>query len=117
MVFAIHLDVSCSGGSAIDEITLGKSILMIDKSRANIAGRRFYSSTPQSRYYHVRNYWKVMRYLRDTGAGSWRMYLTYFYEVFKAMAITLVVEWNFKGTTLVLKGVMDGMHGRWGKLR
>ena len=28
MVFAIHLDVSCSGGSAIDEITLGKSILM-----------------------------------------------------------------------------------------
>ena len=61
--------------------------------------------------------WKVMRYLRDTGAGSWRMYLTYFYEVFKAMAITLVVEWNFKGTTLVLKGVMDGMHGRWGKLR
>lgn len=32
-------------------------------------------------------------------------------------AITLVVEWNFKGTTLVLKGVMDGMHGRWGKLR
>jgi hypothetical protein len=45
------------------------------------------------------------------------MYLTYFYEVFKAMAITLVVEWNFKGTTLVLKGVMDGMHGRWGKLR
>jgi GT2 family glycosyltransferase len=89
----------------------------IEKSRANIAGRRFYSSTPQSRYYHVRNYWKVMRYLRDTGAGSWRMYLTYFYEVFKAMAITLVVEWNFKGTTLVLKGVMDGMHGRWGKLR
>ena len=166
IVFAIHLDVSCSGGSAIDEITLGKSIFeglfvsrrvvevigvpdasffyglddllygyqaseksrfifvprfvlkkQIDKSRANIAGRRFYSSTPQSRYYHVRNYWKVMRYLRDTGAGSWRMYLTYFYEVFKAMAITLVVEWNFKGTTLVLKGVMDGMHGRWGKLR
>ena len=89
----------------------------IEKSRANIAGRRFYSSTPQSRYYHVRNYWKVLRYLRDTGAGSWRMYATYAYEVFKAMAITLVVEWNFKGTTLVLKGVMDGMHGRWGKLR
>ena len=31
MVFAIHLDVSCSGGSAIDEITLGKSILMAMK--------------------------------------------------------------------------------------
>lgn len=31
MVFAIHLDVSCSGGSAIDEITLGKSILVAVK--------------------------------------------------------------------------------------
>lgn len=87
----------------------------IDKSRTSFFGRRFYSSTPQSRYYHVRNYWKVMRYLRDTGAGSWRMYVTYAYEVFKAVAITLVVEWNFKGAALVLKGIMDGIHGRWGK--
>ena len=86
----------------------------IDKSRTNIAGRRFYSSTPQSRYYHVRNYWKVMRYLRDTNAGSWRMYLTYFYEAFKAFAITLFLEWDINGSFLVLKGVVDGIKGRGG---
>lgn len=87
----------------------------IDKSRANIAGRRFYSSTPQSRYYHVRNYWKVMRYLRDTNAGSWRMYLTYFYEAAKAFAITLFLEWDINGSFLVLKGVVDGIKGRGGQ--
>lgn len=87
----------------------------IDKSRANIAGRRFYSSTPQSRYYHVRNYWKVMRYLRDTNAGSWWMYLTYFYEAFKAFAITLFLEWDINGAFLVLKGVVDGIKGRGGR--
>lgn len=87
----------------------------IDKSRANIAGWRFYSSTPQSRYYHVRNYWKVMRYLRDTDAGSWRMYVTYFYEAAKAFIITLLMEWNFKGAFLVLRGVVDGVRGHGGK--
>jgi GT2 family glycosyltransferase len=87
----------------------------IDKSRANIAGRRFYSSTPQSRYYHVRNYWKVMRYLRDTGVGSWRIYTTYFYEAAKAFIITMLMEWNFKGAFLVLRGIADGIRGRGGK--
>ena len=87
----------------------------IDKSRANIAGRRFYSSTPQSRYYHVRNYWKVMRYLRDTGVGSWRMYTTYFYEAAKAFMMTLLMEWNVKGVILVLRGVVDGIRGHGGK--
>ena len=62
----------------------------LDKSRAKICGRRFYSSSPKSRYYHVRNYWKVMRHLRETGKGSWRMYLTYAYEALKALAVTLL---------------------------
>lgn len=87
----------------------------IDKSRANFCGRRFYSSTPQSRYYHVRNCWKVMRYLRASGNGTWRIYLTYACEAIKAAAITLIVEWNLKGTALVLKGIVDGMRGRGGK--
>jgi GT2 family glycosyltransferase len=86
----------------------------IDKSRASIGGRRFYSSTPQSRYYHVRNFWKVMRYLQNTGAGSWRMYVTYAYEALKAIATTLVFEWNLKGTALVMKGIIYGMKGRGG---
>jgi GT2 family glycosyltransferase len=87
----------------------------IDKSRASIGGRRFYSSTPQSRYYHVRNFWKVMRYLRNTGAGSWRMYVTYAYEALKAILLTLLVERNLRGMILVFRGVSDGIHGRWGK--
>lgn len=87
----------------------------IDKSRARINGKRFYSSTPQSRYYHVRNYWKVMRYLRSTGAGTWRMYFTYFYELAKALALTLLIEWNLKGFILVLRGVVDGILGKGGK--
>lgn len=88
----------------------------IDKSRATFCGRRFYSSTPQSRYYHVRNYWKVMRYLRTSGVGSWHMYLTYTYETFKAIAITMFFEQNIKGVALVMKGVVDGAKGRGGKV-
>ena len=87
----------------------------IDKSRASFRGKRFYSSTPQSRYYHVRNYWKVMRYLRTSGAGSWRMYLMYAYETFKAIVITMFVEWDMKGMALVGKGIVDGVKGRGGK--
>ena len=87
----------------------------IDKSRANFRNLRFYSSTPQSRYYHVRNYWKVMRHMRASGNGTWRMYLTYAYEAVKAIAITLTVEWNIKGTALVLKGIVDGIRDRGGR--
>lgn len=87
----------------------------IDKSRAKIRGRRFYSSSPQSRYYHVRNYWKVMRYLRDTGKGSWRMYMTYAYEAAKALAITLLIEFDVRGFSHVLRGIVDGVRGRGGK--
>ncbi|MBR1921174.1 MAG: glycosyltransferase, partial [Kiritimatiellae bacterium] len=76
----------------------------LDKSRARIGSRRFYSSSVQSRFYHVRNYWKVMRYLRRTGAGSWRMYPTYAYEAAKALAITLLVEWNPRGFAHVARG-------------
>ena len=87
----------------------------IDKSRAIFRGRRFYSSSPQSRYYHVRNYWKMMRYLRTSGVGSWRMYLTYAYEAFKAIAITMFLERDIRGMALVMKGVVDGVKGRGGK--
>ena len=87
----------------------------VDKSRAKLCGRHFYSSSPQSRYYHVRNYWKVMRYLRATGKGSWRMYLTYAYEAAKALAITLLVEFDIRGFARVLRGIVDGVHGKGGR--
>ena len=87
----------------------------IDKSRAKILGRRFYSSSPQSRYYHVRNYWKVMRYLQAVGRGSWRMYMTYAYEAVKALAITLLVEFDVRGFVHVLRGIADGIRGKGGK--
>ena len=87
----------------------------IDKRRARMCGKKFYSSSPGSRYYHVRNYWKVMRYLRKTGAGTWRMYLTYIYEAVKALAITLLVECDLRGFAHVGKGIWDGIRSRGGK--
>lgn len=87
----------------------------IDKSRASIGGRRFYSSSATSRYYHVRNYWKVMRYLKSTGRGSVRMYFTYAYEAAKAFAITLLVEFNLRGAVHVLGGIRDGYRGKGGR--
>lgn len=87
----------------------------IDKSRASIGGRRFYSSSATSRYYHVRNYWTVMRYLKATGKGSARMYLTYAYEAAKAFAITLLVELDLKGALRVLGGMLDGYRGKGGR--
>ena len=86
-----------------------------DKSRFSFGRRRFYSSTPQSRYYHVRNYWVVMRHLRRTRKGSWRMYVTYAREAAKALAITLFVEWDLKGFAKVLRGVADGIRGKGGR--
>ena len=87
----------------------------IDKRRANFGNLRFYSSTPHSRYYHVRNYWKVMRHLRGTGIGSWRMYATYAYEALKAIVLTLLMERDIRGAILVLRGICDGVRGQWGK--
>ena len=87
----------------------------LDKHRVKLCGRRVYSSTPQSRYYHVRNYWTVMRYLRRTDAGSWRMYLTYAYEVVKALSITLLIEWDLRGLVRVACGVVDGIRGKGGR--
>ncbi|MBQ4198355.1 MAG: glycosyltransferase [Kiritimatiellae bacterium] len=87
----------------------------MDKRRVKICGKRFYSSSPGSRYYHVRNYWAIMRYLRKTGAGSWRMYLTYSYEAAKALAITLLVERDARGFAHVFKGILDGLRGKGGK--
>ena len=87
----------------------------IDKRRARVGGRKFYSSSPGSRYYHVRNYWKVMRYLQKTGAGTWRMYLTYIYEAVKALAITLLVEWDLRGFAHVGEGIWDGVRDKGGK--
>ena len=87
----------------------------IDKRRAKMCGRKFYSSSPVSRYYHVRNYWKLMRYLRKTGVGTWRMYLTYIYETVKALAITILVEFDLRGFMHVGRGVLDGVRGKGGK--
>ena len=53
-----------------------------------------------------------MRYLRGSGKGSWRMYMTYAYEVTKALAITLLVEFDVKGFLRVLHGVVDGVRGK-----
>lgn len=97
-------------------VYLGEYALLrqIDKRRATLGGKRFYSSSPTSRYYHLRNFWKVMRHLRKTGAGTWRMYLTYCYEATKALGITMLVEWDFRGTIRVARGIVDGIRGRGG---
>lgn len=97
-------------------VYLGEYALLrqIDKRRASLGGKKFYSSSPTSRYYHLRNFWKVMRYLRKTGKGSARMYFTYAYEAAKALGITLLVELDFRGAARVLGGIRDGYRGRGG---
>ena len=97
----------------VSQVVLKKQI---DKSRARFKGLRFYSSSPKSRYYHVRNYWKVIRYLKKTGNGSWRMYCTYAYEALKALVLTLLVEWDVKGFILVFRGIVDGVRGKGGRV-
>jgi len=87
----------------------------LDKRRASLGSRKFYSSSPASRYYHLRNYWKVMRYLRHAGAGSWRMYLTYVYETAKALGMTLLLELDLRGCLHVARGVVDGIRGKGGR--
>jgi hypothetical protein len=56
-----------------------------------------------------------MRHLNATRKGSWRMYITYMYEVVKAIAITLLIEFDIKGVFLVCRGIIDGVYNRGGK--
>jgi len=64
-----------------------------NKDRFTVGGKRFLSSTPISRFYHVRNFARVIR-MEKLGARAW---LQFAYEWCKAAALTLLVNRDLKG--------------------
>lgn len=64
-----------------------------DKDRFAIGGKRFLSSSPKSRFYHMRNFARVIR-LEHLGARAWMQFA---YEWLKATALTLFVNRDLKG--------------------
>lgn len=72
-----------------------------DKETFKIGARRIYSSSASGRFYHLRNFRRVMR-IENL---SWRAWLQFFREWTKGAVITLAVERDFKGFVRLVKAV------------
>ncbi|WP_176013502.1 glycosyltransferase [Victivallis sp. Marseille-Q1083] len=82
-----------------------------EKERLALGKRRFYSSSLFGRYFHLRNYWFVMNYLKKRRKLSALAYLTYSYESAKALALTLLFERDWKGAGILLAAIRHGRRG------
>lgn len=78
-----------------------------DKEAAVIGGKRLFSSTLFGRFFHLRNFMRVIR-LERLGA---RAYLQYGYEWMKAAVLTLLFEGNVRGGAWLVRAAADGWSG------
>jgi len=80
-----------------------------EKEKLIFGKRRMYSSSVFGRYFHLRNYWIVLRYLKNKNKLSFVAYFTYAYEATKALTLTLFIEHNFKGVNTLLRAIKHGV--------
>ena len=78
-----------------------------DKNRAVIGGKRLFSSSFFGRYFHLRNFMRVIR-LERLGP---RAYLQYAYEWLKAVALTLVLDRKFREAAWLFAAARAGWSG------
>lgn len=64
-----------------------------DKDRFTMGGKRFLSSSSTSRFYHIRNFARVIR-LERLGVRAW---IQFSYEWLKAAMLTLLMDHDLKG--------------------
>lgn len=87
-----------------------------DKERLHIAGKGFYSSSLYSRFYFLRNYWEVIRYLINKDELSAWAYMRYGWEFVKACILTAVIERNPCGLAVLCKALTQGLSKNFCKL-
>lgn len=80
-----------------------------DKVRPLIGRLRSHSS-PMGRYFHLRNFCLVIRYVRQRGWGGRLAWFRFAYEWAKACALTLL-EGNAAGVRLLVLAWWHGIHG------
>ena len=78
-----------------------------DKEHLVVGGRRFLSSTPFSRFFHVRNFVRIIR-LEHLGIRAWLQFL---FEFGRAAALTLILDRKLKGFLWLFVAIRDGWRG------
>ena len=78
-----------------------------DKERLVIGGRRFFSSTPFSRFFHVRNFVRIIR-LEHLGMRAWMRFL---FEFGRAAALTLLLDVKVGYFFRLFVAIRDGWRG------
>lgn len=73
----------------------------IDKERLCVCGKRLYSSSSLSRFYHLRNFCRVIRMERL----GWRAWRRFCFEWCKAVFLTACLEFDLRGTFRLMKVV------------
>jgi len=86
-------------------------VKQLDKERLHLGKRALLSSSLFSRFHFLRNYWEVMRYLRDGKSLSVLAYGRYAWEFLRAAALTALLERNPGGTGKLWRALRQGMTG------
>lgn len=77
------------------------------KEKVCVGGKRLYSSTLFGRFFHLRNFMRVIRLERLGG----RAFIQYAYEWGKAFILTTLVERDVKGCRWLFTAARDGWRG------
>jgi glycosyltransferase involved in cell wall biosynthesis len=78
-----------------------------DKERLVVGGRRYLSSSPFSRFFHVRNFVRIIR-LERLGLHAWMRFLL---EFGRAALLTLLIDMDIKGLIWLFIAIRDGWRG------
>ena len=84
------------------------NIFKQDKEKFTIGGKRLFSSSLFGRYFHLRNFRRVLA-MENAGV---RAYVQYLYEWLKAFALTTVFERSPRKSIWLFRAFRDGATGR-----
>ena len=86
-------------------------VKQFDKERIRLGKRALLASSLFSRVHFLRNYWEVMRYLRDYKALSLLAYARYSWEFMRAAVLTALLERDPKGLAVLWRALRQGITG------
>lgn len=89
----------------------------VDKERFRLGGKGYLSSTLFSRCHFLRNYWEVLRYLKERGELSVLAYAFYGWECVKAAVATLVTDRKLSALTLLRQAAAQGRQRNFSPLK
>lgn len=88
-----------------------------DKERFRLRGKGYLSSTLFSRCHFLRNYWEVMRYLKERGELSALAYAFYGWECVKAVGATLLTDRKLSALIRLRQAIAQGRQRNFSSLK